>query len=175
MAIRKLVVDEYGMSAVLFLEAGLHAVDLILRYLEAGPAIPLEAGGLAKTAEASYKATRGHGEAIAAILGALDSDGEAVGEEEQAAGDGLSILIDGAGHVENACVDTVVRMGVERTTISSSLGGLKEAQKKKSWEKEELGLGARSYLAVIIRGGAGSWPGAASLRGKQWELAGYPV
>lgn len=75
MSIGQLVVDEDGVSAVLFLKALLHVVDFVLGNLEAGPAVPLEAGGLAKTAETSDETTGGHGEAVSAILGALDSNG----------------------------------------------------------------------------------------------------
>lgn len=131
-AIRKLVIDEDGMSAVLVLEALPHAVDLVLRDLEAGPAIPLEAGGLAQAAQASDKATRRHGKAVAAILGALDGDGQAVGEEQQAARDGLVAFVDGAGHVGNVWRSAVVRLGVsESRQIPGSVGGSKDDGLKK--------------------------------------------
>jgi hypothetical protein len=98
MSVGQFIVDEYRMSVVLVFQAALHAVDLVFRNLKARPAIPLEAGRFAEAAEASDKATRRHGEAVAAIVGALDGDGQSVREEEETARVGLSVGTNSSGH-----------------------------------------------------------------------------
>lgn len=80
-AVGQLIIDKNWMRAVLFLEALLHALDLAVGDLEAGPSVPLEAGCLAKPTQTSDETARRHGKRIAAILGALDSDGQTVGEQ----------------------------------------------------------------------------------------------
>lgn len=94
----QLIVDEDGMGAILILEASLHAFDFVLRHLETRPAVPLEAGRFAQAAETGDKATGRHGEAIAAIVGALDGDGQTVRQQEEAARIGLSVGADSSGH-----------------------------------------------------------------------------
>ena len=86
------------MGAIVVLEALLHVIDLVLGDLEAGPAVPLEAGGLAQTAESGDEAAGRHGEVVVAVLGALDGDGEAVGQQQQAAWRGLAAILDDTGH-----------------------------------------------------------------------------
>ena len=98
MPICQLIVDKNRMGAIIILETLLHGLQLVLGHLQAGPAVPLEAGGLAKTAQASDEAAGRHREVVGAIFGALDGDGKTVGEEEQAAGSGLAVLFDDAGH-----------------------------------------------------------------------------
>lgn len=57
MPVRKLIINEDRVGAIFVLEPLLHAVDLVVGNLEAGPTIPLEARGLAETAEAGDKST----------------------------------------------------------------------------------------------------------------------
>lgn len=57
MSVCKLIINEDRVGAIFVLEPLLHALDLVVGNLEAGPAIPLEARGLAETAEASDKST----------------------------------------------------------------------------------------------------------------------
>src|SRR4051794_39066387 len=91
MSIGKFIIDEHGMGTILLLETALHAIDLVFGNLEPRPSIPLKASGFAEAAEASYEATRRHGETITAIFGALDCDRQTVGEKKQAAGNGLVV------------------------------------------------------------------------------------
>jgi len=84
-AIGQFVVDEHGDRIVLFLQLLPHGPGIGLGHLEAGPAVPLETCGLGQPTEARDQAPRGHGEGVLAIVGALDGDWQAVGDEEQAA------------------------------------------------------------------------------------------
>jgi hypothetical protein len=67
---------------VLFLETFFELRDFVLRHLKAGPAVPLKGGGLGQTTEATDETARRHGEVIFALLGPLNSDGQAVRDEE---------------------------------------------------------------------------------------------
>lgn len=93
MAVGKFVVDEDGVRAVLVLEALLHVLYLVLWHLEARPAVPLEACRLAEAAETGDETARGHGKGVATIVGALDGDGQSVGEQQQAARRRLGLLV----------------------------------------------------------------------------------
>jgi hypothetical protein len=95
----QLIINEHRMRPIFLLETLLHAIDLVLGHLETRPAVPLERCGLRETAETGDEAAGGHGEAVAAIFGAFDGDGESVGEEEEATRDGLTSLVDDGGHI----------------------------------------------------------------------------
>lgn len=87
MSIGELVVDKYWVRAVFVLQALLHVGDFVVRDFETRPSVPLEASGLAEAAKAGDQAAGGHGECVAAVIGALDGDGETVREEEEPAVD----------------------------------------------------------------------------------------
>ena len=83
MAVGKLVVHEHGHGAVLIPQALPHGAGFGLRNLKTGPTIPLEAGGLGQAAEASDQTARAHGKAVLAVVGALNRDWQAVGDQQQ--------------------------------------------------------------------------------------------
>lgn len=85
MAIGQVVVDKDRNGAVLLLEALLHRPRLGLGHFDTGPAIPLEAGCLGKTAESGHQSARRHGKRVLAILGPLDRNRKTVRDQEQTA------------------------------------------------------------------------------------------
>jgi hypothetical protein len=96
-SVGELIVDEDRMGAVLVLEPLLHTGHLVLRDLKAGPAVPLEVGGLAKTAETGDEAARGHRERVASIFTPLDRNRKSIGEEKKSSAAGR--VVDSSGHV----------------------------------------------------------------------------
>lgn len=98
MLICQLIINEDWVRAILVLETLLHAIDLVLGNLETRPAVPLEGRRLGEAAEAGDETAGRHGEGVAAIIGALDGDGEAVGEEEETAWGGLAVFVDDGAH-----------------------------------------------------------------------------
>lgn len=95
MTISQLVVNEYGNGVVFLLQALLHAGGFGLGNFQAWPSIPLELCTLSQAAQTSDETARGHGEGVLAVIGALDGDGQTVGDEQQAAGAGW---FDDTGH-----------------------------------------------------------------------------
>jgi hypothetical protein len=55
-AVGKLVVEHDGHGVVLLPQLALEPLDLVQRDLEAGPAVPLEGGGLGESAQATDQA-----------------------------------------------------------------------------------------------------------------------
>lgn len=105
--ISQLIVNEYGNSVVLLLQALLHAGGLGLGDFQARPSVPLELCSLGQAAQTSDETARGHGEGILAVIGALDGDGKTVGDEEQAAGAG-AFLVDDTGHFDGCVCGVLV-------------------------------------------------------------------
>lgn len=79
-AIGEFIVDKHRHGTVFILQTLLHDGDLRLGDFQAGPAIPLEGGGFGQATQATDQSTGGHGKVITAILGALDGDGQTVGD-----------------------------------------------------------------------------------------------
>lgn len=98
MPVSQLVVDKDGNSAIFHLELLAHGFRLGVRHLQPGPTVPFELGRLGQSTETGDQASRGHGKSVGAIIGALDGDGEAVGDEKKTALD-LRFLHEG-GHSE---------------------------------------------------------------------------
>lgn len=79
MPVGELIVDKDWVRAVLVLQTLLHAIYFVDWNFQSRPPVPLKAGRFAEATEAGDKATRRHGECVAAIVGPLDSDGQSVG------------------------------------------------------------------------------------------------
>lgn len=84
MLVRQIVVDKDRVCIALFLEPFLHVADLILWYLQTGPAVPLVRHCFGEAAETGDQAARGHGEVVRAIISSLDGKWQTVGDDEQA-------------------------------------------------------------------------------------------
>lgn len=127
----EVVVDKDRVRIALLLEPVLHVVDLCLWDLQTGPAVPLICHCLGQTAEACYQATGGHGEVVLAIVGALDGEGQAVGDDEQAA--------------------AIVRVGLFCGHVGSWMCKVDGQGQQEEWEQEE-GESSRSevcYAALV--------------------------
>lgn len=85
MSVGKVVIQHNGDSVVLRLELILESAYLILGNFHSWPAVPLESSCLGHSAKAANETTRRHGEVVLALIGALDGDGETIGDEQQAA------------------------------------------------------------------------------------------
>jgi len=85
MPVGKVIVKHDRDRIVFLLQPALQCGDLILRDLKTWPAVPLKGSRLGQAAQAADQAARGHREVVFAIIGALDGDGEAVGDEEELA------------------------------------------------------------------------------------------
>ena len=81
--IRQIIIDEDRDCAVFIVQALLDNRDFRFGNLQTRPTIPLEGGGLGQSTEATHQSTGGHGEVIFPIFGALDSDRQAIGDEQQ--------------------------------------------------------------------------------------------
>ena len=68
MPVCELIVDKYRMCTVLLLEVFLHAGDILLGQFPAGPAVPLEVGGLAETAQAGDQTPGGDAVGIFTVV-----------------------------------------------------------------------------------------------------------
>ena len=108
-AISQLVVDKDGDRVVLLLQLLGHGARLGLGHLQTGPAIPLEAGRLGQPAQAGDETARRHGEGVLAIVGTLNCDGQAVGDEEQPARGGL--VVDDTRHGDCVRIDKLCGPG----------------------------------------------------------------
>lgn len=111
MSVCELVVEHDGDGIVLLLELVVQALGLVLWHLESGPAIPLEGRRLCQAAQTADQSTRGHGHVVLALIGALDSDGKTVGDEEKASFRGLGPYkpCGFVGHVCEVCAGAVWR------------------------------------------------------------------
>lgn len=85
MFVCEVVVNEDGVSIALPLELLLHVRGFGIWYLQARPAIPFVRHCFGQATQASDQAARGHGKVIVTIVGALDGQGQTVGDDEQAA------------------------------------------------------------------------------------------
>jgi hypothetical protein len=84
-AVCELVVEHDGHGVVLVLELRVERLDLVLGHLEARPAVPLERRRLGEPAQPADQAARGHGHVVLSLVGALDGNGQAVRDQQQAA------------------------------------------------------------------------------------------
>ena len=78
MPICEFIVEHDGYCVVLLLELVVQGLRLVLWDFESGPAIPLESGGLGKSAQTADQSSRGHGHVVLALIGALDGDGQTI-------------------------------------------------------------------------------------------------
>jgi len=129
-AIGQLVVNKHRDGIVLGLQPLPHRPGLGLWDLESGPAVPLEARRFGQAAQAGDEATRGHGEGVLAIVGALDGDGQAIGYQEKTA-DGL--VVNEAGH------------GDPKVGFGLGIGD------KEWWGRETGGLACVGWVLVWLR------------------------
>lgn len=82
MSICELIIEHNRHGIVLLLKLFLETGHLVLGDLEAWPTIPLEGGGFGQSAQATDQSSRGHGHFVLALIGALDGDGQAIGDEQ---------------------------------------------------------------------------------------------
>lgn len=136
-SVGEFVFDKNRHGAVLVQESLAHGLLFGLWHFETGPPVPLELCGFGEAAEAGDEAARRHGEAVLAIFGALDGDGQAIGDEEQATARGGRVLVGRRhsagshtrGALRSVCIsdgrgDDAMRCGSEQAVSSGAVVSL---------------------------------------------------